>query len=453
VAAVLPEADGEALDGDRIRERIDRGVEATRRRFARPSRTPGPEGSPVHSYQLSNGASLHVVPRRDVPVVAARAAFLGGLLSENEESAGTSSFLSSIWTRGTRARSAADFARAVESLAGEINGFSGRSSIGFTFDATSDKLEPVLDLFAEALLEPGFDPDEIERERRETLASIERRADRLAQLAYLQLSEMLFPTHPYRLPMLGSEDSVGRIDAASLRALHERIIRPENLVLAVAGDVDPDAIAEAIAFRTSDLTARGFTAPSPPLDEPPQQIQERRLHKERAQAHLALGFHGLTVQDPDRYALDVLSQVLAGQGGRLFLELRDKQSLAYSVSSMNVEGVAPGFFSVYIATAPEKLEQAQRGVLEELERLVEAPPSDEELARARRYLTGSFAIDGQRNGNHAAHLALDTLYGLGAGAHYSYGERVSAVTAADVLRVARRVLRLDAYALSLVGDV
>jgi zinc protease len=453
VAAVLPEADASALDEDSIRDRIDRGVATTRRRFARPSRTPVAEGSPVHSYELSNGASLHVVPRRDVPVVAARAAFLGGLLTEDEQSAGISSFLASIWTRGTRTRSAVDFARAVENLAGEINGFSGRSSIGFTLDATSDKFEPVLDLFAEALLEPGFHAEEIDRERRETLAAIERQADRLAQLAYLQLSEMLFPTHPYRLPMLGSESSVARIDAEALRALHERTIRPENLVFAVAGDVDPDAIAEAIAFRTSDLSARGFTAPSPPLDSPPSEIQERRLRKDRAQAHLALGFAGLTVQDPDRYALDVLSQILAGQGGRLFLELRDKQSLAYSVSSMNVEGVAPGFFSVYIATAPDKLEKAQRGMLDELEQLVETAPSKEELARARRYLTGSAAIDGQRNSNHAAHIALDTLYGLGAGSHYAYASRIAEVSAADVLRVARRVLRLDAYALSLVGDV
>ncbi len=151
--------------------------------------------------------------------------------------------------------------------------------------------------------------------------------------------------------------------------------------------------------------------------------------------------------------LDVLSQVLAGQGGRLFLELRDKRGLAYSVSSINVEGVAPGFFSIYIATAPEKYEEAQRGILAELEQLVKTAPPEEELSRARRYLAGSFAIDAQRNSNHAAHVALDALYGLGPESHYTYASKVAAVTAEDVLRVTRRVVNLDAYALSLVGDL
>ena len=203
VASVLPEFEAGTLDEARIRAAVGRGVETTRRRFALPKPARRGPGSIVHSYALPNGAAVHVVPRRDVPVVAARAAFLGGQLAESESDAGLGSFLSSMWTRGTRSRSAADFARSVENLAAEVNGFCGRSSVGFTLEATSDKLEPLLDLFAEALLEPGFDPDEIERERRETLAAIDRHEDRLAQVAYQRFGETLFPTHPYRLPMLG----------------------------------------------------------------------------------------------------------------------------------------------------------------------------------------------------------------------------------------------------------
>jgi zinc protease len=163
-----------------------------------------------------------------------------------------------------------------------------------------------------------------------------------------------------------------------------------------------------------------------------------------------LGFQGLTVDDPDRHALEVIAQLLAGQGGRLFLELRDKRSLAYSVNAVNIEGVAPGFFSVYIATAPDKVDEARAGILEELERLLEGPPPADELERARRYLTGNFVIDQQRSASHAAHIALDALYGLGPDAEQHYVETVSAITAEDVQRVARQVLRLDAYTLSIV---
>ena len=164
-----------------------------------------------------------------------------------------------------------------------------------------------------------------------------------------------------------------------------------------------------------------------------------------------VGFRGLTVADPDRHTLEVISQILAGQGGRLFLDLRDKRSLAYSVSAMNVEGVAPGFFAVYIATAPDKVDEAKRGIFEHLEMLTSEAPGEDELLHTKRHLTGNYAIDQQRNAARAAHIALDSLYGLGPREHLLYPERVEAVTREDVLRVAQRVLRLDAYTLSLVA--
>ena len=147
---------------------------------------------------------------------------------------------------------------------------------------------------------------------------------------------------------------------------------------------------------------------------------------------------------------DIRLTMNGDQGGRLFLELRDRRSLAYTVTAVNIEGVAPGFFAVYIASAPEKLEAAKRGMEEELERLLaEAPPADE-LERAKRHLIGNFAIDEQRNSSRAAHAALDALYGLGPDVHERYPQRLEAVSAEDVLRVARRVIDLETSTLAVV---
>jgi zinc protease len=400
---------------------------------------------PLHSYQLANGAALHVLPRREVPVVAARAAFAGGLLAEDASSSGLSSFLSCMWLRGTRGRSAADYARVSESLAAEIDGFSGRSSLGMTLEAPSEKLNPALDLFAEALLEPAFDNEEFERERRETLAAIERREDRLAQRAFLLFAETHFRTHPYRQPVLGTAESVPSFDRDKVMAHHQRLIRGRNLALAVVGDVDPDAVARQVSARLAELDGGEFEPPSPAPEEAPREIRSAELRKDRAQVHLVIGFRGLSVADPDRFTLDLISQLLAGQGGRLFLELRDRRGLAYAVSAVNVEGVAPGFFGVYIATAPEKLDQARSGLLEELTRVVDSPPGAADLERAQRYLTGNFAIDQQRNAVHAARVSLDALYGLGPEASRAYPDQISAVTPKDILRVARRIIDLNTY--------
>jgi len=450
--ALLPEEEAGAVDAGALERAVAEGAERTRRTFSAPRRQASPEG--VHSYRIAagegEGAWLHVVPRPDLPVVAARVAFLGGQLAEDDASAGLTRFLTGAWMRGTRSRSAADFARSVENLAADIDAFSGRNSLGLTLECTSDRWLPALELFSEVLIEPGFDAEEIERERRDVLAAIERREDRLAQLAFLQFARTLYPSHPYRLPLLGDRAGVEAFDVSALAAHHRRLVRAENAVMGVVGDVDPDAAAEAVSVRLAGLPSGAYELALPEPDPPPDAVREADLVKDRAQAHLLLGFQALRVDDPDRNSLEVIAQLLAGQGGRLFLELRDRRGLAYAVNALNVEGVAPGFFAVYIATAPEKLDEARKGMLTELERLVQEKVPQPELDRAKLYLTGNFAIDQQRASSRAAHVALDALYGLGPDAERRYAADIAAVSTDDVLRVARRILRLDAYTLSLV---
>jgi zinc protease len=399
---------------------------------------------------MINGAKLYVMPRRSVPVVAARAVFLGGSLAEDETNAGITNFLSATWLRGTSSHSTADFARTVENLAADVDGFSGRNSLGATLECPVEALDSTLELFSELLLEPAFDREEIERERSDTLAAIERREDHLAQLAYLLFVETHFHHHPYRLPALGSAESVKRFDADLLRAHHARLIRGENMAVAVVGDVDPDTAAAHFSARLAAIPSGGFEAPSPTLEDAPSEIREAELRKDRAQAHLVIGFRGLTVADPDRFALEVVVQLLAGQGGRLFLELRDRRSLAYAVSASSTEGIAPGHFTVYIATAPDKLDEARAGMLEELEKLTQHPPSDEELQRAKRYLIGNHAIGLQRNAAHAGLISLNARYGLGADADHSFPEQVEAVGKEELLRVVQRVINLNAYTIAVV---
>jgi zinc protease len=477
---LVPEAAGIEIDDASVMAAIRAGVESCKREFSVPKRVKangaagvsssagskaggkaksagtgkGPAAAKrqeIVSYTLDSGAQLHVKSRRDIPVVAVRAAFLGGLLSQTPETAGIDHFLASTWMRGTRSRSSGDFARAMEDIASEIDGFSGRSSLGVTLEVAVNQFEPALDLWAEVLLEPGLVPEEIEKERRETLAAIDRMEDQLSAQAFALFTRTHFDSHPYRLPMIGTRESVGRFDRDMLRAHHDRLIVGNNLSIAVSGDVDPDEVAAGISRRLAGLAAgQSFSGEVPALDEAPTEIRREKVAKDRAQAHLVMGFRGVSVSDPDRGALDVISQILAGQSGRLFLELRDKKSLAYTVSAMSVEGLAPGFFAVYIATAPEKVEEARSGMLEELAKLVGEAPGEEELRHAKRNLTGNHAIGQQRNSGHAGHMALDGLYGLGPGANQEYAASIDTVTQDDVVRVAQRVIVLDAYTEALV---
>jgi len=459
LAAVLPEAAIPGFDEKAALAAWERGVErvavsvpervdasapaATRPFVAGPKGSAG--ASEIVSYRLPNGAALHVEARREVPVVAVRAALLGGLLVEDDRSAGLTHCTTSMWMRGTRERGAAELAHAIESIAAEIDPFAGRNSFGLGLEALSERLDPALDLFAEVLLAPAFAPDELERERKDTLAALARREDRLGARVFDLFSESLWRTHPYRLPILGTPQTVASFSREDLLAHHARWMRGENLALAVAGDVDPDAVAAALASRLATLDAGPFAWTSPPDEPAPREIREVELRKDREQAHFVIGFRGLALDDPDRFALEVIAQILAGQGGRLFLELRDRRGLAYSVNAVNVEGVAPGLFAVYVATAPDKLAESRATIDAELRRLLDAPPPTDELERARRYLTGNFEIDRQRAAARAAHMAADARYGLGPDAQHRYAALVDAVDGEAVLRVARRVIDLGAY--------
>jgi zinc protease len=146
-----------------------------------------------------------------------------------------------------------------------------------------------------------------------------------------------------------------------------------------------------------------------------------------------------------------MSTILAGQGGRLFIELRDKQSLAYSITAFSLEGLDPGYVAVYMGTSPDKVDQALGGIMAELKRMADEPVSPKELERAQRYLVGSHEIGLQKMGARAATLAFNEVYGMGYAEHARYGDRILGVTAEDVQRIARKYLTLDRYTLAIVG--
>jgi zinc protease len=400
-------------------------------------------GEGVLRYVLPNG--LRVLVRRNpkVELVAMRLSFLGGLLAETEKTQGISRFVAEMLEHGTETRSAAEMAAEVESIAGDLSGFSGRNSFGISAEWVSDHLETGLELWSDMLLRPKFDEREIEKVRADTSNELVQREDHPDELALDLVNEGIYGGHPYRLQPLGTNESLAAIDEEALESFYARYATPTNGVLAVVGDVDPDRLIQLLTMQLADWQP-DVAAELPPraLPSPPTKRRELSLDKGREQTHIVIGFPGLTVADADGPALDVLTQVLSGQGGRLFLELRDRQSLAYSVTAFASPGLDPGSWGVYIACAPDKREQAVTGLMAELRRTLEEPILDQEIERARRYLIGTHAVSRQRFGLQASMLSLDELYGLGPLHDLTYPERIEAVAREDVERVARRIIQI-----------
>jgi len=290
----------------------------------------------------------------------------------------------------------------------------------------------------------------VQRERTLQIDELRAREDNPAGVAFLLFSETLYRKHPYRFDALGTEPSVLALDPAVLSEYRARQYPAGAVTLAVVGDVDPDEVRRLVREKLSSA-ASGRSPLSPPQEEPLLAPRSAVRKLDKAQAHLVLGFPGVRLSDDARWPLEVLSAVLSGQGGRLFVELRDKRSLAYSVTSFSMEGVDPGYFAVYIGCGPGKTQESLDGIRAELRRVREEPVTAAELERARTHLIGTHAISLQRNSARAAVHAFDECYGLGADASSQYAERIAAVTASDVLAAAQRILAPSRETIALVA--
>jgi zinc protease len=375
-----------------------------------------------------------------VPIVAVRATWVGGLRYEDARTNGISNMVAALLTRGTKSRSAEQIMTEVESMAGNLSGYSGRNSLGLQAEFLSRHWERGLELLADCLLNVTFSEEELEKERRIILDDLRAQDDNLGQVAFHLFHAAMWKRHPYRLDPLGTAESVAGLTRRKVLSHFRNHYGVGNLTLAVVGDVDPDGVIAKIGSLLSGATddeLEPLTVPTDALADEPNTVIK---HLAKEQAHVVLGFRGTTFDNADRFPLELLAQVLSGQGGRLFVEIREKRALAYRVSAFSMEGIDPGYFAVYVAASPENLDEALRAIRTELKSVVEQGVTPEELARAQRYLVGTHAIGLQRKSAIAAALAFHEAYGQGWKAYRQYTDSVMKVKAQDLARVARKYL-------------
>lgn len=402
-------------------------------------------GPHTERRELPGGMTLVVRENPGNNLVSLRLGIRGGLLEESPRNNGVHNLLARSWPRGTGRRSAVEVAEAMDEIAGRVSSFSGRNSLGLSATFLASGLRRGLDLFREVLLEPAFDPAEIDRMRALTIEGIRSIPDNPISMAFLHFHRALYPGHPFRLPVMGTEASVRRLTPGSLRATYRRGLRRQGSVVVAVGDFDGARMTERLSSILASLPPAGDKTLRDPPVLPLTTVRRRSVGVDKEQAHLVVGFPGVTVVDPDRHALEVLAAILAGQSGRLFLDLRDRQGLAYSVTAWSQEAVAPGFFAVYIGTERSKLDRARDGIHTHLRRLRDEPVPDDELQRAVQYLVGNFEIGLQRGGAVASRMLFDELYGLGHDSMATYADRLLSLTAADLQRVAQDRLDLDRH--------
>lgn len=399
---------------------------------------PGPVSAPRASRPVV--ASLHVLDNGirvlldpdDGEVAAVRIAGLGGQLAESRRTAGRASAWARAVVRGTAELDSVAFSAEVELLSGGIGASASRSTQWLRGEFIARNLMPGLDLLTEALLRPAFSAEEVGRVREEMLVAIDEREDFPEQLASERMWALACGAHAYGVPPLGTEATVSRLGSSDVAAYHARWLRSENLVVAVSGAFDPERVLRRLRRVLGGIPS-GFRRPeSAPLRHP-ETTRRQTLRCGREQAHLLLAWPGVRVHDPEEPDVEVLAAVLGGQGGRLFLELREEHGLAYSVSAASHEGVDPGLLVCAIATDPARAAEAERRLLASVARLATDGVSEAEVSRVKSYLLGGAEMELQTAGARASAAALAELYGLGGlGYRGLVRRRIAPVTAASL---------------------
>ncbi len=392
----------------------------------------------LDKVKLSTGATVIFRPSFATPVFSVKAGFLGGLRVEDNAKIGLTELLSRVWTSGTKKMSEMELQTAIENMAGGLGAFGGRNSAGLSMQMLSPFEDKAIELFDEVLAAPVMNTDAVEREKIVMLEALKNKEDNPGQVVSQMFSETLFAGHPYARSVLGTMESIPSFSLTDANAHWKRMAKAGNLTLVVTGAVSRDKWLKRVETATA-LLEKGGPLKTHFAHAGPGKAVSTFRKMDREQTHIIYGFKGLTLTDERRYALQVIQSILAGQGGRLFLELRDKASLAYTVAPMRMEGIDTGYFGAYIGCSPEKGAKAIAMLREEFEKLVKTPVSSSELERAKRYLIGRHDIDLQRTSSIASDILFNELYGIDSEETFEYASKLGRVTSDHVQTLAKEI--------------
>jgi zinc protease len=408
----------------------------------RPGRPPHPRAPEPERWTLANGLRVAAVARRGIPQVALRLTVPAGSAADPEGRAGTAALVGALLTEGTLRLGADELNERLDALGAHVSVQVGHDFAELDLVLLSETLHEGLELFAELVTRPAFPAREVERTRAETLDALAARVDEPANVVDDRTAEEVFgPAHPYGRITAGSPEGVGVLTIAELQRFHEAHYRPQGSILVAAGDLDPAELDRVLAHVFAD-----WAGEAAPLAYPaPRPVPERAGLRvavpwpEAAQGEIRVAGVGLPRSSPRWVTAAVANFLLGGSTitGRLGANLREEKGWTYGIRSGFTAAVQPGGWVIETAVDVDMVEPAFREIRRELERFAREEVSVEELARAKDALILSLPRAFETPGRIVGRIGAVEAFGLPTDYWAQFPDRVAAVSAADVLQVAR----------------
>jgi zinc protease len=406
-------------------------------------------------FKLKNGLDVFLVEMHDLPLVDFNLMVKTGGAANPPDRAGLADLTANMLDEGTTTRSALDIAKGIASLGATLSTGSTWDASNVSLSTLTRNLDPALELFADVVQHPAFDPIEFARVRDNLITAITRRKDSPPTVANLALARLLYgPKHPYGWPMTGTEEPIKKLTTADLRGFYDANYRPNNAALIVAGDTTEAALrgkleAAFAKWRGKHVAAHKLPAPGTANSATKIYLIDKA---DAPQSSIRVGVIGIERTNPDYFPVTVMNLIFGGGFYRLDLNLREGKGWTYGARSIFDSRRAPGPFSAGGEFVAPHSADSVAEILKELNGMRDADVADAELTRAKDQIVKSYPARFATRANIAAQLAELAIFNLPDSYISDYTKRIAAVTKEDVRRVARKYLDPQRLTVVVVGD-
>ncbi len=390
---------------------------------------------------LPSGVRVVTESLTDVRSVALGLWVAVGSRDETREQTGCSHFLEHLLFKGTSRRSAREIAEALDAVGGEMNAFTSKEVTCFHARVLDRDLPLAFDVLADMLVDARNAEPDVEAERDVVLSEIDIHLDTPDDLVHSDLAELVLGDHPLAVETLGSAEAVRALSREQIHGYYLERYRPEDLVVAAAGNLDHAQVVDLADGLLGDLGRPGSGRPARRGPDGYGEREIRVRHRPTEQAHVALGLGGLDQDDEDRWPLRVLITLLGGSmSSRLFQEIREIRGLAYATYGYSASWTDGGLVAAYAGTTPGKVDEVLGLLREQLDRVADDVTAAE-VERAKGAMVGATVLGLEDTGSRMGRLGSQVATGAPLLTVDATLARVEAVGVDDVRRVAARVLR------------
>ncbi len=406
----------------------------------------------VRLTRLPNGITVVTEHMPGLRSVTAGIWVRRGSRHEAPELNGICHFIEHAVFKGTHRRSARDIAVESDRLGGNLDAFTTHEMTGFAIKVADKSLGRALDLLSDILANPKFEQSDLDREQKVILEEMKMVEDTPDELLGELFNAAYFPGHSLGRPIEGTEETVSSFDQGTLASFHAREFSPSNLVVAAAGNVEHQELVDLVAncFQ-STATGTNHVELQSPTPAAPILIEQK---KELEQAHLVIATPWPDAKDADRYAASMLASVMGGgTSSRLWQTVREERGLAYSVGAGGSTFSDVGVFTIYAGTSPEHLDEVLNLSLAEMRRVVSESVPEEELNLAKEQALSSILLSLESSSARVSALARQEIIHGRRISPQEVIEKMEAVTADDMKRVAQEYFHSEKIALGALGNL